>query len=55
MDTGWGGSVSHSRDDLKHLGTVPGKNKILLQLILNLEFKIVGGFLQMQLRVPKLS
>jgi len=48
MGTGWG-------DDLKHIGTVVGKkNKTLLQPILNLEFKIVGGFLQMQLRVPKL-
>lgn len=41
-------------DDAKYLGTVVGKNTILLQLILNLEFKIASGFLQMQLRVPKL-
>lgn len=42
-------------DDLKHLGTVVGeKKKILLPLILNLEFKIVGVFLQMQLKGSKI-
>lgn len=43
-------------DDLKHLGTVAGeRKKILLPLILNLEFKIVGVFLQMQLKDSKIT
>lgn len=41
--------------DSKHLKTIAGKtSKVFLQLILNLAFQIVSGFLQMQLRVPEL-